>query len=459
MMSYNPGVSYHGDAYIMQAGQNILNGRNAALNTLMQWGQQQADKHNEREELAGVMDGLRRWGEQGGGEQQPEVWDANGQPMQAQGDAGAGGGTVEEGMDPAAKQGKEARLLRKVMTHSSPDMGDAVEGMSTERLRGVLKGWALGQQQDGERAKAQEHAARMRLYMAQEEERQNRVASEATTGEFMKNLFTAPDVTAEEGVGAGEFGPPNRVTRPSTVREATKWAAAQTPNLRSRDWGGVASMIKNYSEVVNENGGADPQFVANTTLVPGQALTGMRGSKQWQALPTGQMGVQLLDDGNGNQIPVVMGPRGNPQQLRAPTAKSVPESYHKAMDELGTALAETQSNLEMTDDEIKTKASWKGTPEGYRKVQARVLESLQQRTKQTVDRYHSTGFLTDDARDQGYAEAGLTAPAGAAGDAKSAAAGSGPKVVSREMAHEFLKRAGGDRNKARALARSEGYQF
>ena len=68
-------------------------------------------------------------------------------------------------------------------------------------------------------------------------------------------------------------------------------------------------------QIMGQGNEGDPKFTTDTS-VPGYTLTGLKGSKQWQALPTGSPKVTMVDDGNGGQVPILQGPKGTVTQIK-----------------------------------------------------------------------------------------------------------------------------------------------
>jgi hypothetical protein len=84
----------------------------------------------------------------------------------------------------------------------------------------------------------------------------------------------------------------------------------------------------------------------------------------------------------------------------------------------------------------------------------RLLQMGQARGKSVVDRYHTGKYFDDAQRDAHYTELGLK-PAGGTSSASSTKG----KALTKEDAAKLLQEAGGDKDKARALARQRGYTF
>jgi hypothetical protein len=96
---------------------------------------------------------------------------------------------------------------------------------------------------------------------------------------------------------------------------------------------------------------------------------------------------------------------GNNKLQYLKTAKVLPPTFHTALDKVQEDIASAQATLQQPDTAFKSPEDAK-TMRGY--AQKR-LGSAQARGKATIDRYHSTGYITPEQKDEMYQQLGLAA--------------------------------------------------
>lgn len=327
---------------------------------------------------------------------------------QAQPAAGGGGGfdpsqagqDDDEGPSPAAQRGMQADALRKVIMAYHPDAKDmhtALKGMSADQLEGIVKGFAVRSMQEDQAAQAEDRRAQAQM------RRQNATDDQAA-GQFVNNFLTAPG----QEVGDPEMG---TGTRPPTLEERWAHAAQNTPNFGGRVVPKVIEALSKYSAMDAPGAAGTPVFREGP--FPGTKVAQVPGSKKWQ----------LVTDPNATSIEQATDEEGNPIQgvyrmgnhaVVTPAAKAatrpVPESFHRAMDQVTTDITSAQSTL---DDE---------TADKDKKARAqRMLKAAQAQGKSIADRYHAAGDIPDELHSQAYQDLGLPAPKPAAKAAAPAA--------------------------------------
>lgn len=152
---------------------------------------------------------------------------------------------------------------------------------------------------------AQEAMMKAQDYQAQMQQRQQQVTDDQSVGEFLGNYGKAPDTMKDA----------NGVDQPLTPQQKFQWALQNTPNMSGRNIPRAIDSITKWQQANEADNANNPVQVDNTSIPNNAIVTRKRGSG-FQVIPTGGVQTQMVDDGNGGQVPVIIGPKGQPQQLR-----------------------------------------------------------------------------------------------------------------------------------------------
>lgn len=221
-------------------------------------------------------------------------------------------------------------------------------------------------------------------------------------------------------------------------------AAFGTPGVGGRNAERLFGDIQKYLQVrdTGRELGA-PNFSEGP--YPGTKIISLPGSRQWQLARDPSQAIQAaVDPDTGEPIPNSLLVNGKLVQQKQAAAPKIPDSFNKTMDQVSGTIADAQAVLNDPSADAAAIARNK-----------RNLAAAQSRGKAIVDRHYTTGIFNEDQRNQFYSELGLQAPA-----AKGASAPTGNgKKLSADEAKKFLDQAGGDKAKARQLAKEAGYTF
>lgn len=380
---------YRGDAWIAGGMRGLGEGVHEYLADRRQ-------QSREREQNLAMASMLRDWAA-------PEQAEGGGEPADAAGNA----------MPPrevAATQGRQAKALRNLGKAFGLN-SDHLEGLSNDQLKGLLKGYVMLDELEQRNLQRQDHALRMADWMANRQARARADAIDELGGEiagaYLQELGQPKPVTPGPGEGYGPVP-----GGPQTAPGAWQATLRQYPGAPA---GAVGEALRALGPYLK--GAEDDETRALPPLVTEGPFPGIKFAQDARGRgglhvvqDPGAMQVMTVPDAAGNPRQVLVG-RGGAQQLRE--EKGVPETYHRTMDAATAAISEAQVNLDLTEEEIKSRP---GSPEPklFRDRNRRALELAQKQAKATVDRYHSTGALSDAQRDRAYEELGLKAPARAA---------------------------------------------
>jgi hypothetical protein len=285
---------------------------------------------------------------------------------------------------------KKAKAYRTMAVDALGMEPDAVDKMSLPELEGHFQAQAVQSLMEQRKAQAQEREAKARLMMMQQDEAQ-------AWPEFAKRLMGggAPGAgpgadLMSPGAGAGGVGPTSgtgNTFSPENIMRAMSEMGATSPRLSS---------------------------ALARTLVP-QLMQGGTGPQSWKS-PEGNpyvfMNHTLMADRPPLDINAMMGtaPEGYGVVQTGPgkaqvvkTRKELPPTFHSALDRAQTDIAGAETTLQQPDSmftDAKDMAMKKGLAQ-------KRLTTARTAAKGTIDRYHSTGYLTDEQRDMMYGDLGL----------------------------------------------------
>lgn len=167
-------------------------------------------------------------------------------------------------------------------------------------------------------------------------------------------------------------------------------------------------------------------------LMQGATASGPQPWKSPEGNPYVWMGHTMMPDRPGLDLNSIMGqtpegftavPSGNNKVQYLKTEKTLPTEFHSTLDKIGEDIASANATLEQPDSAFvdgsgkPQSADYIKTMRGYA---TKRLGLAQKRGQATIDRYHSTGYLTDEQRQEMYGELGLTAAAKGKGKATEA---------------------------------------
>lgn len=312
MMSWNPGVTPRGDVYAAAAGQSL-----AARDGQM------VDDYFARRRQREAM--LGQYAELLNAQQQ----DAAGGELDAAGNAAPAGDTP----DALLARGKQGKALLGVMqAYNLPGMEEA-QNWSVDQLEGHIKGHVLataeGQRRQEQQLRAQELQARLGQYAAQEERLRDAASGEQAAGQFVLNALNAPGVAvpaAGTGDNADMLGPEADYgradwglgSRPRSVLEGLRWAAANTPGMSGRYAPQALTAFSKLQQALGNYGQSEGIFTREDIDQP--VPTG------YHRVPTGRNTSVVVSDLTGMPVAEVPGftavpGRSGPTYLKTPAAR------------------------------------------------------------------------------------------------------------------------------------------
>ena len=194
--------------------------------------------------------------------------------------------------------------------------------------------------------------AHLQDYLAQAQLRQAQVQDNLTNGTLLQNYFNAPKVP-KPGVDVSQYGqegvPDDMLTAPAPM-DALRYAFNKTPNASSRH---LPQLLDSIGKIWQSNQAAAGEDVLkpaiDSTSIPGNAL--VTYGKSMQVVPTGGTQVQALDLGGPTPDRVIIGPRGQMQQVKGSklSARAVP-----VKDAFGQPTGEMQMEINGEPDDVQT---------------------------------------------------------------------------------------------------------
>lgn len=370
---------------------------------------------------------------------------------------------LAQGIEQMAQNLRQAKAYRAMAVDGLGMDPDQVDKMSLGELQGHMQAQAVKSAMANQAAQAQERQARAAELMMRNEEAQ-------AWPEFAKALMeqgpsgaaaTAAPAASPEEQDLGNAQAPTSNVQPGAPGSA---GPAVAPD------GGAGNRFSPQAIMgaMTKMGSTNPRLAAAMarTLIPqmmnGGTATGPQGWMSPAGNPFVYMGHTLMPDRPGFDPSTMMGGAQAPEGYTAvPTGPNkvqylktappqLPSTFHSALDQVQGDVASAQSTLNQPDTAFKNADEAK-TMRGY--AQKR-LDTATARGKATIDRYHLTGYLTDEQRDQFYDQLGL----GKATQGKAAAPAADQKPAPLPKDKTMLK-SGQIYATARGNAKWDGKQF
>lgn len=292
-MNYSPGVSYRGDQWIMQGGQQTQQAMTALLQYLLGRGNQASELRAQAESLAGLANGEEAAGGSAVAAPPGSEGDNSG-GLPGQGTGGFNPVTPvasgeESGPSPAMAAGNQADAIRKLVKAYAPeakDLHSGLKALSLDQLEGMLKGYGMKQS-------AAEHQAKLADYQAQAALRRQQAMDDQTVGKLVKayGMYEPEDV---ETAAPGE-----------RLREAFK----QVPEAGGRVLPKAIEALTRYEQLINPKAGEENL----TTSFSEDPISHMRFANRGKILqPSGvnpeysQPKNDWIHDPDGNLVGVAM---------------------------------------------------------------------------------------------------------------------------------------------------------
>jgi len=223
----------------------------------------------------------------------------------------AGVQSAAEGYDNFVEQqnrlnaaGKSAQYYFKANPDALDELG--VDEAQTQNFGS--KDWAALAQSHVTKQANQMAAAKIQEYNAIANEQQQKVQDEQTAGTFLQNYLTAPTTQKDD----------NGVDQPLTPADRLNIAAQKTPNMSGRILPKVMDSLSKWQQA-NQGDEVNNPVQVDTNSIPNNAIVTRKRGSSFQVIPTGGVTTQMVDDGNGGKVPVIIGPKGQPKQLRGGT--------------------------------------------------------------------------------------------------------------------------------------------
>lgn len=332
----------------------------------------------------------------------------------------------------AAQRGAQADAIRRVIQAYNPgakDLHTAVKGLGVDQLEGILRAYSI-------RSAMDQQAARMQDYEAQAMMRRQNAIDDQTAGQFVNNFMQAPD----QQVGDPEMG---EGTRPPTMQERWNFAAKSTPGFGGRVVPKVVEALTKYGQMADSAAGGVAKPVIGEGPFPGTRIVQVPGTKEWKLVsdPSGQALQPAINPETGEQIPGLFQLGNKPVQVPQPKARPVPESFHKAMDQVSSDYADALGTMQKPDSEFLDSTT--GNPLSAAKIKARrtaaagMLKAAQAKGQALADRYHAAGDIPDEMYQQVYQGLGLAAPMGAPGAAGTPGGSAGKVMVQDKKGNKY----------------------
>jgi len=243
---YSPGISYRGDQWIAEGGQQMSNMAQMLIGYMMQQNQRKQELGATAEALAAPGQDENAPASGGGGAMNPMAPGQAGAPM-IEGGTSAAPAADDDAEHPLVTRGRQADALRKLIKSYQPEAKDlhtAIQGMSVGQLEGMIKGYGMQQQ-------ASEHAALMEDRAAQAALRRQQAMDDRTIGQAVNRYAQTPEVVQEDDEGL-------KSSRPPTAEERFR-SAMSTPGLAGRQVPKLLETLSKYGEAGGQ--GARPPVV------------------------------------------------------------------------------------------------------------------------------------------------------------------------------------------------------
>lgn len=318
---------------------------------------------------------------------------------------------------------KKAKAYRAMAVDALGMEPDRVDKMSLPELEGHFQAQAVKNAMEQTKSLVQERQAKAAQLMMQQEEA-------AAWPQLMQHL------QAQGGEGAA--GP-----NPAELMSPGASAAGAGPEGGARPAGAGPFGQANLLQAMAGMGRTNPRLAAALArniipqLMQGGA-TGPQSFKSPEGNPYVWMGHTILPDRATMDPSSLMGgapegyaavPTGNNKVQYLKTDKALPPSFHSTLDAVQEDLTSAETTLQQPADAFKSAEEAK-TMKGYAQ---RRLDSARARGKSVIDRYHTTGYLTDDQRQSMYGELGM----GGAAAAKAAAPSKDARKVVQKDGKKF----------------------
>lgn len=373
-----------------------------------------------------------------------------------QGISGAGkaiGGGIQnvlEKIDAKKEEDKKRARLFKSLQEQADIMGIVPKDQSTvmdlDTLQGAVQGHMMKQGMADAQQKREMLAAQLENYAAQAREHQQRAVDAQMLQQFAGELGTQMSPNLGPLGGAPDDAGDTDVQTPGLpLQAAVPRALARYPGaVNSPQYDNLINSISKYGA-----GNDGPPVIDQVPLPFGNMGAVLRGSKDLKTFINPAGGVDESGAVADNMQRTL--PDGSVQTwngrawINSPRAKEkeLPAEFNRTLDN----ILERYTTVEGAMNDPKL-------PEKDRQSNQRYLEGLRKRGKAVIDRYHTQKYFDDEQRDAHYESLGIGAPAGK----PNAAPAKGAKLTV-EQAGALLKEAGGDKVKARELARQRGYSF
>lgn len=285
-----------------------------------------------------------------------------------------------------------------------------------QAVEGLLKARAVKEHEEQTAAMTEERRARAAQLKFSTEERE---AEAGAFPEFMRRLMelqgtstgtNAPTDPQASGMITETGGMPEQASEAAAIMRSKPDGAMFSPENLVKAASGMGQTNPRMAAVMMRQ--IMPQLIGNTeTPRPWMSPEGnpyvtyhhtMMPDKE-QFDPSTLMGAGNMPEGYTG---VVTGP--NHMQV-VKTSKELPASFHSTLDTIGTDIASAQATLAQPETAFRNADDAK-TMKGYAQ---RRLEGAQKRGKQTIERYHTAGYTSDEERADFYEQLGLPAPAAA----------------------------------------------
>lgn len=317
-------------------------------------------------------------------------------------------------------------------------------------VKGIMQAQTMREMAEAFQSRAQEREMRQQR-MTQEQEERGRMAS-----------FNA-DIARQMAPIPGTNGMPAFDMTASPQTKAIMGPQRLRPEdfMRSAARAGVLdpAMVAKFMEEDQGSG------LINWQKSPGGGDFGTYKNTVVHSEPkfNGPQLVELVDDKGeptGEKM-IQVGPNSFRKQTREAVPRMLPDSFFNRYEQIKQDLSGAEATAAKTDEELKA-AGFKNPAERKASAAKRAEEGKRQLASH-LKLYRSQGYGTPEFWDEIYQGNGLKADTKAranTGEAHASAKATGAgKELTPKLAQEFLAKAGGDKSKARELAREAGYRF
>lgn len=253
-MPYAPGISYRGDQWIAQGGEQMGNMAMQLMGYFLQKGDAAKAREREAGGMRTLLESLQSADSPAGGAPAPgggpAVADSPEGMLEGLGPSPAPG---DEQTHPMVQKGQQADAMRKLIQSYAPeakDMHTALKAMSVEQLEGLVKGYTM-------KSSMAEQQAKMEDLAAQRDLRKQQIIDDQTIGQAVNRYAQTPDITMRsDGETQGEVAG----SRTPTAEERFRYAMA-TPGLAGRHVPKLLEALTKYGQTQESVRGAKPPIV------------------------------------------------------------------------------------------------------------------------------------------------------------------------------------------------------